>query len=400
MDVFRLCMPLSQVYREAKAMIYLDNAATTPLGESVVQAMSPFFGMSYGNPSSLHSAGRTSRLAIDKARRMIADWLGCNPHDLVFTSGGTEADASAMTGAFLANRETRSHIVASAVEHHAVLHTLAFLESLGASVTYVPVDGHGRVRVADVCAALRTDTCAVSIMSVNNEVGTIQPVEEIAQAVKVIDPDILIHSDMVQSLPFMAHPLKVSPTVDLATFSAHKIHGPKGMGVLYVRQGIAWVPTIHGGLQEGRRRGGTENVAAIVGFGAAVDTLQSRFQADVQHLRLLQSSFFHTVQNSVDVIQLGDKDGAPTILNLAFPGVRNDTLLMRLDMEGLAVSAGSACTAGSLEPSHVILAMGLVEYLHEAVRFSFGAQNTMEEVIRAANIVIEVVQDLVLKSRK
>lgn len=380
-------------------MIYLDNAATTPMDETVVAAMLPYLQTSYGNPSSLHGIGRASRQAIDKARRTIADWLGCQPRQLVFTSGGTEADASALTGAFLARREARPHIVASAVEHHAVLHTLTFLESLGAQVTYVPVDSAGRVDTQDVVRALREDTGLVSIMWVNNEVGTVQPMEQIAQAVHLHDPAVLVHSDMVQALPFIAHPLSICSDVDLAVFSAHKIHGPKGVGVLYLRKGIDWLPVQNGGNQEGRRRGGTENVAAIVGFAAAINRLQHRFDDGLRHLHQLTDVFFAAIEPSVDVVRLSPTDSAPTILNLAFPGVRTDTLLMRLDMEGVAASAGSACTAGSVEPSHVLEAMGLIHHLPEAVRFSFGVQNTLDEIVAAAQIVVETVQDL-QKTRK
>lgn len=374
-------------------MIYLDNAATTPVLESVLDAMAPYLRESYGNPSSIHQAGRQARQAVDRARRTIANWLGCDPHDLLLTSGGTEANAAALTGTFLAQRATRPHIVTSAIEHHAVLHTLEFLQSLGAHVTRLPVDRQGRVSVEDVIAALRPDTGLVSIMAVNNEIGTIQPIESIAQAVKNVDSGIVVHSDMVQALPFIQHPLTYTK-VDLASFSAHKIHGPKGVGALYLRKHIPWVPLLYGGGQEGRRRGGTENVAGIVGFAAAIDHLQRHFTSSVETIRSLRDHLWHQLQASTEVKRLSPVDGSPTILNVAFPGVRNDMLLMRLDLEGIAASAGSACTAGSLEPSHVIEACGHEAAVAEAIRFSVSDFNTMEEVEQASRLTANIVRDL------
>ncbi|MFB5190010.1 cysteine desulfurase family protein [Alicyclobacillus fastidiosus] len=379
-------------------MIYLDNAATTKVSDEVRAAMMPFLEEAYGNPSSIHQAGRKARQAVDRARRHIASWLGCDAHDLVFTSGGTEANATALTGAYLARREAKRHIITSAVEHHAVLHTLEFLESVGAEVTVLPVDGDGCVRVEDVLAALREDTGVVSIMAVNNEIGTIQPIDQVVQAVKSVDPSIVVHSDMVQALPFIAHPLKRLP-VDMATFSAHKIHGPKGMGLLYLRKDVPWRPMLYGGQQEGRRRGGTENVAGIVGFGTAVDLLSSDFERRVAHIGSLRSAFFDVLQRHCNAVLLSPADGAPTILSLAFPGVRNDTLLMRLDLAGVAASAGSACTAGSLEPSHVIAATGRTEYLKEAVRFSFSDDLSMDQVLEAAEIVCTTVKTITDSAR-
>jgi cysteine desulfurase len=374
-------------------MIYLDNAATTPISPEVRQAMAPYWEEGYGNPSSTHQVGRKARLAVDHARRTIARWLACDAKDLVFTSGGTEANGSALIGAYLARRETRAHIVTSAVEHHAVLHTLDFLQSVGAEVTVVPVDGDGRVQVQDVLDAVRDDTAIVSIMSVNNELGTLMPIEEIAAAVKSVDASIIVHSDMVQRLPFVAHPLQ-DTLVDLASFSAHKIHGPKGMGALFVRKDTPWKPIMHGGQQENRRRGGTENVAGIVGFGEAIATLADGFERKTAKLRELHETFWRELQAGSKVVRLSPEDSAPTILNVAFPGVRNDTLLMRLDLDGVAASAGSACTAGSIEPSHVLEAAGHSAYVNEAVRFSFGDQNTLSDIRRAASIVCKNVNAL------
>ncbi|WP_206917341.1 cysteine desulfurase family protein [Alicyclobacillus suci] len=374
-------------------MIYLDNAATTRVSECVRAAMVPFLEGQYGNPSSIHQVGRQARQAVDSARRRIAAWLGCSPRDIIFTSGGTEADASALTGAYLARRETKRHIITSAVEHHAVLHTLDFLQSIGAEVTVLPVDRDGRVRVDDVVAALREDTCVVSVMAVNNEIGTVEPIAEIVQAIKAVDPSVLVHSDMVQALPVIAQPLAQWP-VDMATFSAHKIHGPKGIGALYLRKDIPWRPMLYGGQQEARRRGGTENVAGIVGFGAAVDAMTTNFERRVDHLQHLYQLFFDAIAKRCRVVRISPRDGAPTILSVAFPGVRNDTLLMRLDLAGVAASAGSACTAGSLQPSHVIEAIGQTEHLNEVVRFSFSDDLTDDDILQAADIVCSTVEAL------
>lgn len=374
-------------------MIYLDNAATTPMDPHVRHEMGPYLDEMFGNPSSIHTPGRSARRAIDTARHIIASWLGCNPRHLIFTSGGTEADAAALTGTFLARRETHPHIVASAIEHHAVLHTLDFLKSLGATVSYVPVDVSGQVQIEDVLDAIRPDTCLATVMSVNNELGTVEPIAELATAIKSAYPEVLVHSDMVQALPFVASPLKNASNVDMAVFSAHKIHGPKGIGLLYVRPNIGWIPMLYGGQQEAKRRGGTENVAAIVGFGAAVQKLQENFESSVHHLYALRDTFFKRLSACVEVVRLSPESGAPTILNVAFPNVRSDTLLMRLDLAGVAASAGSACTAGTMEQSHVIQAAGL-GHLDEAVRFSFGQQNTIREIEQAADVVAQVVQDL------
>ncbi|KRW91672.1 cysteine desulfurase [Alicyclobacillus tengchongensis] len=371
-------------------MIYLDNAATTPLAETVLKAMEPYLTSDYGNPSSTHTAGRQARQAVEQARRTIATWLDCDPRDLIFTSGGTEADNAALVGAYLGRQQSRKHIVASAIEHHAVLHTLSFLESLGAEVTLVPVDRYGLVDPADVVRCLRPDTALVSVMAINNELGTIEPVEEMARLVKRHDPQIIVHSDMVQALPVQRIGL-VQTDIDMATFSAHKIHGPKGIGLLYVRKHTPWQPLLYGGNQEQKRRGGTENVAGAIGFAAAIDVLARHFDEHVAHLVSLRDVFWASLADVPGVHRLSPPDAAPSILNVAFDGVRNDVLLMRLDLEGVMASAGSACTAGSLEPSHVIEACGL-GHVREAVRFSFSWQNTIDEIKQAARVVKECVQ--------
>jgi cysteine desulfurase len=357
--------------------------------------MEPYLNERFGNPSSIHQVGREARSGIDTARRQVAQWLGCHPGEVVFTSGATEAIHAALVGAWLAGRdEGRHHIITTAVEHHAVLDTCAFLRELGVDVTVVKPGPNGVVSVGDVVAALRPDTLLVSVMAVNNETGAVQPVQEIARRVKSVDDEVLVHSDLVQMAAGAA--LRLNETsIDLASVSAHKIYGPKGVGALFIRRGTRWQATLHGGAQERARRAGTENVPGIVGFGAAAERLYRRWDAHVGHLRQVRDAFWWELSKVPDVRRNSPPDAAPGILNVAFPGLRNETLLMRLDLAGVAASAGSACTAGTLEPSHVLIACGQTEpEAREAVRFSFSEFNTVDEVREAARIVRHVVTEL------
>ncbi|SIS67402.1 cysteine desulfurase family protein [Alicyclobacillus vulcanalis] len=374
-------------------MIYLDNAATTPMHPKAREAMERHLSEVYGNPSSLHRAGREARHAVEEARRFFADWLSASPRELAFTSGGTEANNLALYGAYLAQAPRRTHVVATAVEHHAVLEALERLRLFGADVTLVPVDREARVDPDDVVRALRPDTALVSVMLVNNEVGTVQPVAEIARRVKEVDPAILVHSDMVQALPMLRLSL-ASLGVDLASFSAHKVHGPKGVGLFYVRSGTPFVALAAGGQQEHRRRAGTEPVAAIVGFHVAMAEIAANFDAHRAHVEALCDAFWRGVESLEGVYRNSPRDAVGSILNVGFRGIRNDVLLMRLDLEGIAASAGAACTAGTLEPSHVLRAMGCEQEARESVRFSFAWQNTMEEIEKAVGIVSNVVASL------
>ncbi|MCL6548267.1 MAG: cysteine desulfurase [Alicyclobacillus sp.] len=382
--------------------MYLDHAATTPLHPAVRAAMEPYLGEVYGNPSSLHRFGRLARKAVESSREELAAWIGCDPSELVFTSGGTEADHGALWGACLAafqRSSGRRHVVTTAIEHHAVLHTCGFLEQMGMEVTRVLPGAGGVVRAEDIVAALRPDTLLVSVMAVNNELGSVEPVGEIARAVKERDPAVLVHTDAVQALACMRMDLSACP-VDFAAFSAHKIAGPKGAGALFVRRGTPWLPVIHGGAQERGRRAGTENVAAIAGFGAAVARLRRGWEDHVAHLRRVRDLMWEELRGLPDVRRNSPEDAAPIILNVGFGGVRNDTLLMRLDLMGVAASAGSACTAGSLEPSHVLLACGQSEReVREAVRFSFSDVTTEAEVRRAGALVRDAVTELRRRGR-
>lgn len=374
-------------------MIYLDYAAATPVRREVKEAMEPYFEDFAGNASSIHAYGRKARSAIHEARRELSLFVGCSSDEIVFTSGGTESIHAAIFGAWLAQQQKR-HIVTTAIEHHAVLHTLTLLEELGVEVTVVETDSRGQVSTDDVLRAIRSDTLLVSVMSVNNELGTIEPIGELVRAVKNAHPKVLFHSDMVQALPAKRIDLRDVP-VDFASFSAHKVHGPKGVGALFIRKGTPWRSTLRGGSQERERRAGTENVPAIVGFGAAVKWLDANWEDHETVIRSRSRQLREGLLLVPGVSLNSPTDGAPHITNVRFIGVRADRLLMRLDLEGIAVSAGSACTAGSLEPSHVLMACGFDEVsVRESVRFSVGDRTTEAEIQETLTTVARVVSQL------
>lgn len=382
--------------KEGDGMIYLDHAATTPVHPEVAAAMRPYLAEKFGNPSSLHAYGRAAREAVDEAREAIAECLGCHPGELIFTSGGTEADNLALFGAAWAARERGkgNHVVASAIEHHAVLETCAFLEKLGFRVTYVPVNRYGEVDLDALEAALDDETALISVMMGNNEVGTRQPVEAVGKLAR--ERGVWFHTDAVQALAVEVVDLRTLPA-DLLSISAHKINGPKGVGALYAAKHVPLVPLLHGGFQERRRRGGTENVPGIIGFAAAVKLLRRTLSQRAVAYRRLREAMVEELARRLGrerFVVNGHPDRVyPNILNVSFPGVDNETLLIRLDMAGVAASSGSACTAGSMQPSHVLRAMGLEEALiRSAVRFSFGYGTTEEDVLAAARIVADAVQ--------
>lgn len=375
-------------------MIYLDHAATSPLHPEVRSAMEPYLGEYFGNPSSLHAKGREARSAVERAREKIASTLHVKPEEVIFTGGGTESDNLAVKGVAFARQEKGKHMITSSIEHHAVLHACEALRHLGFEVTYLPVDGKGRVSPDDLKRAIRPDTILVSIQAVNNEVGTIQPIEEIGKICR--ESGVFFHTDAVQMLESARIGIGDLP-IDLASFSSHKMNGPKGVGALYVAKGVPLFPLLHGGVQEGKRRAGTENVAGIVGFGEAFTLTYAQSaqhnEEYLQYRRWLLSAFDEV---GLTYIVNGDEENfSPHILNVSFPGVNRDTLLIRLDMEGIAASAGSACTAGSLEPSHVLQAMGVSpERLSSAIRFSFGYGNTLQEIRTAGEKIIRIVKEL------
>ncbi len=376
-------------------VIYLDNAATTPLLPQVRTAMSPFLDEHYGNPSSVHSLGREARRAVEMGRERVARLLGSSPEQVVFTSGGTEANGSALVAAWLAGRKAgRTEVVTTAVEHHAVLEPSEMLQSFGAKVTYVLPQPDGRVNTQDVLAAVTDKTAVVSVMYVNNELGTVNDVAAIAAAIHELDPNVIVHSDMVQAAPVLRLHLE-DTQVDLAAISAHKLHGPKGVGALYVRKGVPWQPVLRGGNQERRRRAGTENLAGIVGFGEAADQLGAGFEAHLRHLNELRAVFREGLASIPEAVVNSPDDASPAIVNVRFAGIPSERLLMRLDLAGVAASAGSACTAGSLEPSHVLMACGQsLSAVKCAVRFSFSSQTSTEEIRRAMQILSHEVERL------
>ncbi|TDF97687.1 cysteine desulfurase family protein [Paenibacillus piri] len=375
-------------------MIYFDYAATTPVLPEVADAMLPYLTQMYGNASSIHSAGREARAALHHARDTIASFVGCAPSQLIFTSGGTESDNMALFGAAAARESDGKHIITSQTEHHAVLHACEQLEKRGFEVTCLPVDPTGRVRLEDVRQAVRADTILISIMYVNNEVGAIQPIEQIGELARA--NGILFHVDAVQALGHLPIDLSRLP-VDMMSFSAHKLNGPKGIGALYAAKHTKLEPLLYGGNQERKRRAGTENIASIAGFSKAVQIIERNMyemQQKMEKLRLEMVTGLEQLLGQDRFVVNGPKapaERAPHILNVSFPGVSTETMLMNLDLEGIAAASGSACTSGSLEVSHVLKAMQLPdEIMRSAVRFSFGSGTTTEEVNIAAQKIATI----------
>jgi len=371
--------------------IYLDHAATTPLRPEVRAAMEPYLSADgFGNPSSLHADGQRAKRALDAARDTLACALGAQFSEITFTSGGTEADNAALVGVMLA-RGRGSHLITTQIEHEAVIETARFLEKLGFSVTYLPVDEQGRVAPRSVADALTDRTALVSVMHANNEVGTVQPLREIADLVHAHEA--YLHTDAVQTfsqLPVNVHDLGV----DLLSVSAHKIYGPKGVGALYVRSGIPIEPLLHGGGQERERRAGTENVPAIAGFGEAVRLLLPEREAVAARLTLLRDTFLAALRQRVPSMVLNGHpaERLPNNINLSFPGLDAETLLLTLDRAGISASSGSACTSGSIEPSHILTAMGLPDdRVNSAIRLTLGRDTTRAEVDRAVDILAGIV---------
>lgn len=367
--------------------IYLDHAATSPMHPEVAETFSQALQTVYGNPSSMHGTGRIARKALDDARRVFARSINANDPEIIFTSGGTEADNLAIFGT--AAKKPGGHIITSAVEHHAVLHACEKLEREGFRVTYLPVDENGLVRAEDVKNALASDTILVTIMLGNNEVGTVQPIEEIGQLLK--DTDAVFHTDAVQAygvLPIDVEKLQV----DLLSVSAHKLNGPKGTGFLYQRKGNALTPLLYGGEQERKRRAGTENVPAIAAFAKAVEIALASIDEKAAHYMEYKQAFKDVLtEQNVDFNENGINT-LPHILNISIPGMDIESFLVNLDIAGISASSGSACTAGSMDPSHVLVAMygGQAEQLRNSIRFSFGhgldVQQVQEAAIKTAQI--------------
>ncbi len=352
--------------------VYLDYAATTPLDPRVKRVMEPFFSKNFGNPSSIHTEGVIAKKAVEEARIKVARALEARAEEIIFTSGGTESDNFAIKGAAWANRKKGDHVITSAIEHHAVLETCRFLEKEGFRVTYLPVDGDGLVDPTDVVKAITDRTILISIMHANNEIGTIQPIAEIGRIAK--GKGICFHTDAVQTfghLPFTVDELNI----DLLSASAHKLYGPKGMGLLYIRKGTRITPLVHGGDQESGRRASTQNVPGIVGFGKAVELAAATLHEEVVRLTSLRDRFIQGIFERIDGIRLNGHPARrlPNNINLSVESIEGEGMILSLDMMGIACSTGSACSSSSLEPSHCLLAIGLPHELsHGSLRFSLG----------------------------
>ncbi|MEG2672395.1 MAG: cysteine desulfurase NifS [Ruthenibacterium sp.] len=372
--------------------IYLDNAATTPVSQPVLDAMLPYFCACYGNPSSHYSIGYETKDAIDTARAQVAKALNCLPAEIFFTGCGTESDNWAIKGtAYKLAKKGKKHLITSVIEHHAVLNSMAALEKEGFTVTYLPVDDKGFVNPADVEAAIRPDTALVTIMYANNEIGTIEPVAKIGEICR--KHGVWFHTDAVQAAGAVAIDVQAQ-NIDMLSLSAHKFNGPKGTGALYVRRGVLPYNFMDGGGQENHRRAGTENIAGIVGLGAAFAHANETLRAKSEHQAALRDYVVTRVLKNIPQTHLnGDAvRRLPGNANIRFAGLEGETILMDLDMHGVCASTGSACNSDSLDPSHVLLAIGLPhEAAHGTMRFSFGPQNTMEEAEQLCEILEKII---------
>ncbi len=374
--------------------IYMDNAATTLVKKEVLDEMLPFFNENYGNPSSVYSLGSASKVAVEKAREQVANALGADKKEIFFTAGGSESDNWAIKGIAYNRRKKGNHIITSKIEHHAVLHTCEYLEKQGFEVTYLDVDSEGQVRLDDLKNAIKDTTILITIMYANNEIGTIQPIKEIGEIAK--EHNIVFHTDAVQA----AGSVKIDVddlNVDLLSISAHKFFGPKGIGALYIRKGIRLDTLIIGGGQERGKRAGTENVAAIVGMGKAIELANENLEEHNKKLASLRDYLIRKVEDNFKYIRLNGHrtNRLPGNVNFSFEFIEGESLLLMLDMNGIAASSGSACTSGALDPSHVLLAIGLDhEKAHGSLRLSLSEFNTEEEVDFVVEKLVGIVDRL------
>ena len=371
--------------------VYADNAATTRVSDTAFNAMLPYFKEQYGNPSSLYTVGQKAQEALYSAREIMAKYLDCDIKEITFTSGGSEADNQAiLTGAYLGEKKGKKHIISSAFEHHAVLHTLKKLESQGFEITLLPVHSDGFVRVDELEAAIRPDTALVTIMYANNEIGTVQPIAEIGRVCR--EKGVLFHTDAVQAAGHIKIDVKAE-NIDMLSLSAHKFHGPKGIGMLYAKKGINLYTLIEGGAQERGKRAGTENVPAIMGMAAAFKEANENIDKNFGYVKSLRDKLAQGLSKIPPTNINGDiSKGLAGTLNMCFEGIEGESLLLLLDDRGISASSGSACTSGSLDPSHVLLALGLPhEVAHGSLRISLSEYNTKEEVEHILKNVPEVV---------
>jgi cysteine desulfurase len=377
-----------------KRQVYLDYSATTPVKDEVLQAMIPYFSLNFGNPSSLYTIGQESKQALDEARERVAALIGAAPSEIYFTSSGTEADNWAVIETAESRLKKGNHIITSKIEHHALLHSCEYLEKRGFDVTYLGVNGEGFVDPAELERSITDKTTLISIMFANNEIGTLQPIKELAEIAK--KRGVLFHTDAVQALgnmPIDARALGV----DMLSVSAHKIYGPKGIGALYIRKGVSLPNYLHGGAQENKKRAGTENLTGIVGFGKAAELSLGNMSGHIENLTRLRNYFLKELFNNIpDIIVNGNMDRRlPGNLNITFKYIEGEALLLLLDLDGIAVSTGSACSSASLTPSHVLTALGVpVELIHGSIRLTVGDFTTKEDIDYTVECLVKNVEKL------
>lgn len=374
--------------------IYLDHSATTPVRPEVAKIMVEYMTEKFGNPSSVHSYGRESRQALEKARKQVADSINARPEEIIFTSGGTEADNLAIIGSAFKNVKKGKHVITSSVEHHAVLHACEHLAKIGFEITVLPVDEYGIIKMEDLRNSIRDDTILITIMHANNEVGSLQPIKEIGELAS--EKGILFHTDAVQSLCKV--PIDVEAmNIDMLSGSGHKIYGPKGVGFLYARKGVRLEPLAFGGAQENKKRPGTENLPGIVGMGLAFELATKEMETEMARITVLRDKLIKGLLEKVPESRLNGHptNRVATNVNISFEFVEGESLLLSLDMKGIAASSGSACTSGSLDPSHVLLAMGICkEVAHGSVRMTLGRDNTEMDINNVLDVFPEIVQRL------
>ena len=378
--------------------IYLDHAATTPVDPAVVETMLPFFTEYFGNPSSVYTEGRGVKKSIEAARLQIAKAINADPREIYFTGSGSEADNWAIKGIAMKNQAKGKHIITSTIEHHAVLHTCEYLEKQEFEVTYLPVDEYGLISLDDLRNAIRTDTILVTIMFANNEIGTVEPIKEIGEIVK--EKGIIFHTDAVQPLGNIPVDVK-DLNVDLLSISAHKIYGPKGIGALFIRKGVPIDNLIHGGAQERKKRAGTENTAEIVAFGKAAEMAPEHLEENAAHMKGLRDLLIKGVMDNIPQVRLNGhpEKRLPGNANFCFDYIEGESILLSLDIIGIAGSSGSACTSGSLDPSHVLLAIGLpAGVAHGSLRLTIGKHTTVEDINYVVENLIQIIERLRLMS--
>ena len=372
-------------------IIYLDNSATTPIKSEVLQEMMPYLTTEYGNASSLYSVGRSAKRAIEKARNRVAELLNCNHNEIYFTGGGSESDNIALKGFAYANKEKGNHIITSKIEHPAILETCKTLERQGFEVSYINVNEDGIIDVEELRKSIKSNTILISVMTANNEVGTIQPIEEIAKIAH--DNNVVFHTDAVQAIGNVQIDVE-KMRIDMLSLSSHKINGPKGVGALYIKNGIEVEKFINGGHQEKDRRAGTENVAGIVGIGKAAEIARKNMETHIRNLSKIRDYYIKKVQKEIPNIRINGsmENRLPGNANISFKGINASELIFKLDERGICVSSGSACSSENTNPSHVLTAMNVPEvYLNSAIRTTFGDNNTFEQVDYVVKILKQII---------